>query len=96
MATWTYSPYDSGYSRPLPKDASIEDGQEDDVGALEEAANACADDDHHNYDGWEGDRRERDIYLYRNGVLHSHFSVSVEYEPVFQASFINLAAQGGV
>lgn len=85
MSKWTYSRYDHGYQRRLPEDAVIEDDEEDDESALEAAAEICAKDDHDNYDGWEGDRDERDVFLFRDGVLHSHFVVQVEYDPVFSA-----------
>ena len=86
MPKWTYSRYDSGYGRPLPEGASIDAGEESDDSALEAVAEMCAQDDHDNHDGWEGDRCERDIYLFLDGALHSHFVVQVEYEPVFSAS----------
>lgn len=94
MSKWTYSRYDHGHQRQLPEGASIDADEEDNVSALEDLAAACAEDDHNNYDGWEGDRNERDIYLFRDGVQHSYFSVHVEYEPVFQASFVKTEDEG--
>ena len=78
MTTWTYSPYFNGRGRPIPKDFNHE---EDD---LLDLAEACAEDDHKNHDGFErGD--ERIINLFQDGVLHSSYAVAVEYEPVFHA-----------
>lgn len=83
MSNWTYSRGKSGYKRELPPEAKF-NGEPDD-GELGEIAEACAEDDHYNHDGWEGDKDEREIHLWRDGVLHSSYTVTVEYSPSFSA-----------
>lgn len=92
MSTWTYSRYRSGHGRQLPEGARINPEDETDDYELGVVAEACAQDDHSNHDGWEGDRTERDIYLFRDGELHSHFVVTVEYEPTFSAQRVAAAS----
>lgn len=79
MSTWTYSPYLNGRQRPLPK--SLVSLDEDDLQCM---AEACAEDDHTNHDGWERGN-EFAIFLFKDGALHSTYTVTVDYEPVFHA-----------
>nr|WP_279088643.1 hypothetical protein [Comamonas thiooxydans] len=78
MAVWTYSPYFNGHKRPIPTSFNHE---EDD---LQDLAEACAEDDHSNYDGFERGN-QRAINLFLDGTLHSSYTVTVDYEPVFSA-----------
>ena len=91
MAVWTYSRYENGHQRETPPEARRHDDDELDQGALEELAEACASDDHYNHDGWDGGNDERSIHLFRNGIHHSTYTATVDYQPVFTAQ----AAQGG-
>jgi hypothetical protein len=92
MATWTYSRYRDGHQRPakIPFPRSWDEEDESD---LEQIAEECAKDDHYNYDGWEGDHSEREIFLFRDCKLHRAYTVTVEYEPTFSAQ--RAAAQEG-
>ena len=93
MAKWTYSRYQNGYAHELPPEVRF--NGEPDESELESIAEACAEDDHVNHDGWEGDRNERDIYLFRDGELHSSYTVMVEYTPTFSAERAAQAAKQG-
>lgn len=92
MAEWTYSRYALGHQRPIPESFRRE-VDEADKNDLQELVEACAEDDHRNHDGWEGGDQERPIHLHKDGVLHSSYTVDVEYEPVFHAQ--RAAAQQG-
>lgn len=84
MSKWTYSRYKNGYGHELPPEVRF--NGEPDESELLEIAQACAEDDHYNHDGWEGDHNERTIHLFCDGQHHSTYTVTVDYEPVFSAA----------
>lgn len=92
VSKWTYSRGQKGYKRELPPEVRF--NSEPDDSELGDIAEACAGDDHYNHDGWEGDKDEREIHLFRDGVLHSSYTVTVEYSPSFSAERAASQAQG--
>ena len=80
---WAYSIYEDGHIR-LASGLWERLPDESDEFDMQSFAEACAEDDHHNFDGFErGD--DRDIFLFKDGELHSKYTVFVDVEPVFDA-----------
>jgi hypothetical protein len=83
MAKWTYST-DGSRQRAVPSTLNLDD-EEPDSYEIDEACEACAEHDWNDHDGWERGHTEREIQLFKDGLLFCTCTVNIDIQPVFTA-----------